>query len=137
MSNSLYAYETKWMEQQEIVKLAEQRSRLIAAGGIEPRRSWFAAFGHTFGSALAFIASLAHDSRPRLRSSEEELASHGVTWQTDTADDATLAQQIESARRRRLSALPAIEVETPAPARAAMYARAAIVATSQSVASHA
>lgn len=134
--NSLYVYETKLMEQRELVKLAERRSLLTAATAAGRKSPRATGFGQIVGSVLAFIGSLAHDSRPRLRSNEEELASRGMSWQADPAYDAMLAQQIETARLRRQAGLPAIEPAGPVPARPAR--RAPTIATEPRIAaSHA
>jgi hypothetical protein len=117
MSTSLYAYETKLMEHRALVELAEKRSQLLSTNGFAERRSSRStALGRILGAALAFVGSLAHDSRPRLRSSEEELAALGVTWQTDPAYDAKLAQQIQAARPRRQADFPPAETAAPVPA---------------------
>jgi hypothetical protein len=66
--HSLYVYETKLMEQRELVKLAEKRSLLTSTTAAGRKSSRVTGFGRIFGSVLAFVGSLAHDSRPRLRS---------------------------------------------------------------------
>jgi hypothetical protein len=133
--NSLYVYETKLMEQRELVKLAEKRSLLTSTTAAGRKSSRVTGFGRIFGSVLAFVGSLAHDSRPRLRSNEEELASRGMSWQADPAYDAMLAQQIETARLQSQAGLPA--VANAALARPATFSPTSVFPKRQSAASHA
>ena len=130
--NSLYDYELKLMEHQTLVKRMEQRSQLISTISSGSRSSRGTMFGRILGTARDFIGSLAHDSRPRLRSNEEAMASLGMAWNADPAYDATLAQQIESARLQRQAGTVA-----PAAARPARLAPATIVLKPRTTASQA
>ena len=133
--NSLYVYETKLMEHQALVELAERRSLLRSTDAAGRQASRATGIGRIFGSVLAFVGSLAHDSRPRLRSNEEELASRGISWQSDPAYDAMLAQQIETARLRSEVGLPG--VANSALARPAMFSPTSVFPKQRSAASHA
>lgn len=55
------------------------------------------------GEGLARLGALPYDSRERLRSKEQDLASRGIRWAADAADDAILARELEAARRRRMT----------------------------------
>jgi hypothetical protein len=133
--SSLYVYETKLMEQRELVKVAERRSLLLSTGAAGRRTSRATGFGRIVGSVLAFVGSLAHDSRPQLRSNEEALASRGTSWQADPAYDAMLAQQIEAARLQSQAGLPA--AANSALARPAMFSPTSVFPKPRSAASHA
>ena len=135
MTTSLYTYEVELMEQRELVKLAERRSLLTSTTAAGRQASRATGFGRIVGSVLAFVGSLAHDSRPRLRSNEEELASRGMSWQVDPAYDAMLAQQIETARLQSQAGLPA--VANSALARPAMFSPTSIFSKPRSAASYA
>lgn len=50
------------------------------------------------GAALARISTLPYDSRDSLPSKEQQLAELGISWATDAAYDAQLAQELARAR---------------------------------------
>lgn len=53
------------------------------------------------GAALARISTLPYDSRDSLPSKEQQLAELGISWATDAAYDAQLAQELAGSRLRR------------------------------------
>jgi hypothetical protein len=74
------------------------------------------------GTALARIRTLSYDSRDRLLSEEQHLAALGMTWATDAAYDAHLAEELARSRLQRdagvATATPADAVEAPSAVRA-------------------
>ena len=60
-----------------------------------------------FVAVVPVTLSFAQDSRGAVRSQEQDLAAFGVTWATDTAHEAALAQELRAAQRRRLANPPA------------------------------
>jgi hypothetical protein len=67
--------------------------------------------------ALRGFGALAFNSRDELRSQEHELATHGITWQTDADDDRALADQLRAAQQSRLSVSATVQGQLHRPAR--------------------
>jgi hypothetical protein len=53
------------------------------------------------GTAVSRLNTLLHDSRDSLLSKDTELASFGVTWSSDLAQETELAQELAHSRLRR------------------------------------
>jgi len=63
------------------------------------------------GAWLARLGALTYDSREGLPSKEQQVAALGISWATDAAYDAELAQELADARLRRRKG---VAVATPA-----------------------
>ena len=58
------------------------------------------------GAALGHAAALVPDGREGIRSKEQDLATLGVRWATDSADDVVLARELQAARAQRQARRP-------------------------------
>lgn len=59
-------------------------------------------WGRAIGTALARVDEHTWDSRETLPTKEQQLAVLGVSWETNLAYEADLAEELAAARRRRL-----------------------------------
>lgn len=66
-------------------------------------------------AALGRLATLPYDSRETLATKDAQLAAYGVSWSTDLAYDTELAQELQAARRQRLTSTTAAPPLVPPP----------------------
>lgn len=78
-------------------KPSQHRDSLAA----KPRLSRIGHLRGVTGATLARIGALPYDSRDSLPSKEQQLAELGISWATDAAYDAQLAQELADSRLRR------------------------------------
>lgn len=72
--------------------------------------------GMAIRAALGRLGTLPYDSRETLATKDTQLAAYGVSWSTDLAYDTELAQELEAARRQRLTSTTTAPHIVPPPA---------------------